>query len=127
MSSEESDSGVGSNSSSTTTAEQEKLSQNKCESKFVPSHSLLAKAKVCLMCAIFLLTAITDYIWVARRKGASVGTAQSKRKVKIDSTTSELDSQLMVSFLHLVSSAFSKLLNVEVNITSMRQFIHTLY
>ena len=76
------------------------------------------------VCHFVLLTAITDYIRVARRKRASVGTARSKRKVKIDLATSELDSQLMVRVLHLVSSAFSKLFKVEVDITGMRQFIH---
>ena len=47
------------------------------------------------MCALFLLTGITDYIRAARRKRA--GTAR-KRKAP---ATPELDSQLMVSFSYL--------------------------
>ena len=74
--------------------------------QIVQSHSFLTKAEVCL---IFLLTAITDYIRVARRKRASVGTARSKPwKVKIDPATPELDSQLMVSFCTCFQARFFK-------------------
>ena len=68
-----------------------------------------------------MLTAITDYIQVARRKEPVLGQLGINRRSRLNPATSELDSQLMVSFLDLVSSAFSKLFEVEVDITSMRQ------
>ena len=92
VSSEESDSGVGSNSTTTTTAEQEKLSWNKGESKFVQSHSLLSKAEILVVCAIFLLTAITDYIQVARRKEPVLGQLGVNGRSRLNPAASELDS-----------------------------------